>query len=137
LSGPAAIDRVSEVIFVSLRTLRLIQAGALLVLFFLVRSLGLTWRSYVFGIAMGYGIYAILDLILALERTYHGNSTEAMQSLFRTMAYLLMVGIWTCYFVQKDKLARPVRVIPYNDIAKWNEKLEELLKRWPRSPSRL
>jgi hypothetical protein len=125
----SAIDRVSEVIFVSLRTLRLIQAGVLLALFFLVRSFGLTWRSYIFGIAMGYGIYAILDLILALERTYYGNSTEGMQSLFRTVAYMIMVGIWTCYFVQKDRVAQPVRVIPYNDIAKWNEKLEELLKK--------
>ena len=82
----AAIDRVSNVIFVSVRRLRLIQAGVLLVLFFLVRALGLTWRSYIFGIALGYGTYAILDLNLALERTYYGNSTEAMQSLFRTVA---------------------------------------------------
>ena len=29
---------------------------------------------------------------------------------------------------QPVAVAQPVRVIPYNDIAKWNEKLEELLK---------
>jgi hypothetical protein len=40
-----------------------------------------------------------------------------------------MVVIWTCYFWQPREVAQPVRVIPYNDIAKWNEKLEELLKR--------
>jgi hypothetical protein len=30
---------------------------------------------------------------------------------------------------QPEKLAGRLAVIPYNDIAKWNEKLEELLKR--------
>lgn len=124
----SAIDRVSEIIYVSVRTLRLVQAGVLLVLFFLVRSLGLTLRSYIFGIAFGYGVYAILDLILALERTYYGNSVLPMQSLLRTMAYTLMVVIWTCYFVQTEEVAQPVRVIPHNDIEKWNEKLEEMLK---------
>ena len=34
-----------------------------------------------------------------------------------------------CYFFQTEAIAQPVRVIPYNDIAKWNEKLEELLKK--------
>ena len=38
--------------------------------------------------------------------------------------------IWVrCYILQTSKIAQPVRVIPYNDIAKWNEKLEELLKK--------
>jgi hypothetical protein len=125
----SAIDRVSDIIYVSVRTLRLIQAGVLLVLFFLVRSLGLTWRSYIFGIAFGYGIYAILDLVLAVERTYYGNSILPMHSLLRTIAYMLMVAIWTCYFVQTAEVAQPVRVVPHNDIEKWNEKLEEMLKK--------
>lgn len=29
---------------------------------------------------------------------------------------------------QPVAVAQPIRVIPYNDIAKWNEKLEELLR---------
>jgi hypothetical protein len=124
-----SIDHVSTVIYVSIRTLRLIQAGVLLVLFAIVRSLGLTWRSYIFGIALGYGLYAIIDLIFTLQRTYYGNPIWSLSSLLRTLAYNLMVVIWTCYFWQPREVAQPARVIPYNDIAKWNEKLEELLRK--------
>ncbi len=49
--------------------------------------------------------------------------------LLSTIAYGIMIIIWICYILQPQRIAQPVRVIPYNDIAKWNEKLEELLKR--------
>jgi hypothetical protein len=123
-----SLDQVSKAIYVFIRTLRLIQAGVLLVLFAIVRSLGLTWRSYIFGIALGYGVYAIADLILTLQRTYYGNPIWSLSSLLRTLAYNLMVVIWTYYFFQPQEVAQHVRVIPHNDLEKWNEKLEELLK---------
>jgi hypothetical protein len=125
----APTDRVSETINLTLRSLRVIQAGILLFLFALARSLGLGWRSYVFGIALGYGIYAIVDLVLVAMRTEYGNAVWHLQSLLSTTAYALTVVIWAWYILQPERVAQPVRLIPYNDIAKWNEKLEELLKK--------
>ena len=47
--------------------------GLLLSLFVLSRSLGLTWRSYSFGIALGYGTYAAIDFLLAAIRASTGK----------------------------------------------------------------
>ena len=41
---------------------------------------------------------------------------------------IVALSIWLWYILQPQEIAQPIRVIPYNDIAKWNEKLEELLK---------
>ena len=37
--------------------------------------------------------------------------------------------VWLWYIRQSKEAAQPVRVIPHNDIAKGNEKLEELLRK--------
>lgn len=127
-SGPG-INRLAYAVFVTLRSLRIVQLGLLLLLFVLARSLGLSWRSYSFGIALGYGLYAAVDLVLAAVRTQFGEGIWHLHSLLTTTAFTGMLFVWLFYILQRQAVAQPVRVIPYNDIAKWNEKLEELLKR--------
>ena len=126
-SGPQA-DRLTQSMNVLQRTLTVIQAGLLLLLFVLSGSLGLSWRSYSFGLALGYGVFAIVELVLWSVRTQYGNQFWKLQSTFNSIAYNLMIAVWAAYLLQPAKILQP-RVIPYNDIAKWNEKLEELLKR--------
>ena len=111
------------------RTLTVVQAGLLLLLFVLSGSLGLSWRSYSFGLALGYGVYAIVELVLWSVRTHYGNSFWKPQSTLNSVAYNIMIAVWASYLLQPAKVLQQPRVIPYNDIAKWNEKLEELLKK--------
>jgi hypothetical protein len=55
-SGPQS-DRLTQSMNLLLRSLRVVQVGLLLLLFTLSGSLGLTWRSYSFGIALGYHLH--------------------------------------------------------------------------------
>ena len=103
--------------------------GLLLLLFAVASSLGLGWRSYVFGIALVYGMYAIVDLLLTAVRTAYGDSFWRTQSLLSTTAYAVTIVIWACYILQPEEVAQPVRVIPHNDIEKWNQALEGMLAR--------
>ncbi len=127
--GTGVEYRMVRLIILTQRSLRVIQVGLLIFLFTLSRSLGLSWRSYSFGIALGYGVYACIDLVLTAIRLEYGQTAIPLQSLFNMLGYGTACGIWVWYVLQTEQVAQPVRVIPYNDIAKWNEKLEELLKR--------
>ena len=127
-AGPQA-DRLTQSMNLLQTTLRFIQAGLLILLFVVSGSMGLTWRSYSFGLALGYGLFSIVELVLWAIRIEFGDGFWKPQSILSGLAYNLMVIIWACYILQPQRIAQPVRVIPYNDIAKWNEKLEELLKR--------
>jgi hypothetical protein len=126
--GPG-LNRLAYAIFVSFRSLRIVQLGLILALFMLSRSIGLSWRSYTFGVALGYGIYSAVDLVLAAIRLEYGEGIWHIHSVLSTLAFNGMLITWLWYIRQSKEVAQPVRVIPYNDIAKWNEKLEELLKR--------
>jgi len=116
-------------IYVTERSLRIVQVGVLTLLFTLSRSLGLRWRAYSFGIALGYGLYASVDLVVSALKLKFGGLGFLPLSEISSIAFVTASAIWMCYFLQAEAVAQPVRVIPYNDIAKWNEKLEELLKR--------
>jgi hypothetical protein len=122
-------NRLFKLVYYTERRLTMIQIGLLMLLFFLARSFGLSWRSNAFGIALGYGIYASLQLVLVVLRLQYVNFSFHLISTFSALSFILMCAIWLRFIVQPVNVAQPVRVIPHNDIAKWNEKLEELLKR--------
>jgi hypothetical protein len=127
-SGPQA-DRLTQTMNLLTRSLRLVQAGLMIFLFALSRSLGLSWRSYSFGLALGYGTYAVVELVLNAMRTQYGNGVWELQYTLSSFAYNIMILTWAWYILQPQTVAQPVRVIPHNDIEKWNQKLAELLKR--------
>ena len=120
--------RFVQVINLSQLGLRAVQVGLLVLLFITARALALSWRSYSFGIALGYGTYAIVDLALSAIRVKYGLPVLRLVSLLGPLAYIVAIAIWSWYILQPERIAQLVRVIPYNDIAKWNEKLEELLR---------
>jgi hypothetical protein len=121
--------RLFRVVYLSERSLRIVQLGLLICLVAVSRSLALSWRTYCFGIALGYGIYASVDLVVTVVKLKYVNFGLHQLSLVSSVAFIGMCVIWAWYVLQPQRVAQPVRIIPYNDIAKWNEKLEELLKR--------
>jgi hypothetical protein len=111
------------------RSLRFVQIGLLISLFVLSRALGLSWRANAFGIALGYGIYASAEIVIMALKVEYPIAPLRLLSLVNGLAFGVAQLIWTWYILQPEKIRNPIRVIPYNDIAKWNEKLEVLLKR--------
>ena len=124
----ADTNRLVALFYLSERSLRVVQLGLIVFLFALSRAFGMTWRNYAFGIALGYGVYAGVDLLLVAMRTQYGQAILSLQSLATTTAYGVGNLIWLLYAVQTERPADLPRTVPYNDIAKWNEKLEEVLR---------
>jgi hypothetical protein len=81
-----------------------------LVLFFLLRSLGLTWRSHVATITFGFGIYAAA---LLFAGGYFSNGRELREyiffSYFRICIYLLVLLWWIVTLWRQDPSQDPSR----------------------------
>ncbi|HLH09091.1 MAG TPA: hypothetical protein VKW78_17775 [Terriglobales bacterium] len=128
--GPANSGaQIFKVVFYSERTLRIVQVGVLVLLFALSRSLALSWRSEAFGIALGYGIYASIQLVVVILRLKYVNFGYQLISWVSTLSFILMCVIWLWYAVQGDKVVQQARVVPHNDIERWNRALEGVLAR--------
>lgn len=118
------------------RTVDIIQCGLLLALLVFSKYLRLSWRSYSFGIAVGLGIFATIDLATAailMESTNiplaQHHQLEVKMDLISMAGYLFCVLIWLAYALLPEPAPQVAEEIPEHDLASWDHELERLLQR--------
>jgi hypothetical protein len=89
-----------QAVIIGQRCVRVIQCGLILFLLVFSRYLGVSWRQNSFGIALGLGGFATVDLIgLAL---FSGGQLHAHTvSLLNTTAYTFAIFTWIGYALLK------------------------------------
>jgi hypothetical protein len=107
-SGEAAADRVVAAVFAFDRSMRLVQVGLFLLLMFLCRFLKNCWRQQVFGIALGFGVFASVELILVSFVMWNGNRHAAIVSLVKSTVYNAVTLVWIGYLRQQPQLVPDV-----------------------------
>jgi hypothetical protein len=103
-SSEAGGDRVVAAVFAFDRSLRLMQVGLFLLLMFLCRFLRNCSRQQVFGIALGFGVFASVELILVSVVMWFGNGQAAVISLLKSTAYNAVTLVWIGYLKQQPQL---------------------------------
>jgi hypothetical protein len=103
-SSEAGGDRVVAVVFSFDRSMRLMQVGLFLVLMLLCRFLKNYSRQQVFGIALGFGVFASVELILVSFVMWYGNGQPAIISLLKSTAYNAVTLVWIGYLKQQPQL---------------------------------
>ena len=103
-SSEAAADRVVAVVFSFDRSVRLMQVGLFLVLMLLCRFLKNYSRQQVFGLALGFGVFASVELILVSIVMLYGNGQPAIISLLKSTAYNAVTVVWIGYLKQQPQL---------------------------------
>src|SRR5207245_5749469 len=95
-SSPAAGDPVLQAIVTLQRCVRVVQCGLILFLLIFSKYLGVSWRQQSFGIALGFGSLAAVELTLvALHASAHLSPVRS--SLFNFAAYDVGILIWLTY----------------------------------------
>jgi hypothetical protein len=106
------------------RSVAIIQAGLLLFLFLFSRMFGLSWRSFVFGIALGFGILASTDLAVSALRVADSSKPFVnWLNLLPTGSYHISVLVWLGYLLRAEK---PVgaATCPVPEMDRWSGELE-------------
>lgn len=94
-------DRVVSVVLAFDRSVRLMQCGLICLLLILCRFLRNCWRQWVFGIALGFGIFASIELILVSFAMHYGNNFGEIVSLLKSLAYNSVTLVWIFYLRQR------------------------------------
>jgi hypothetical protein len=129
--GPSGADLAYEWIIYAERSVRFMQVCLLILVIALMSRLGLTWRNHSLGIAAGFGLYAAIDLVLLELRAHLHVLTDNSFVLLRSTAYNLGVLIWAAYFLLTWGEG-PINRLPDNDLAQWNDELNQKVDKWYR-----
>jgi hypothetical protein len=111
-------DRVIAAVFTFDRTMRLMQCGLVLLLVVLSRFVRSIWRRQVFGIALGFGIFASVELILVSILSRYGASHIATISLIKSAVYNAVTLLWVGYVRLASPAPRAVTAQP--QFEDWN-----------------
>lgn len=110
-SGNGAADTLAAVVLSFDRSMRVMQVGLFLLLMILCRLLTNSWRQQGFGIALGFGVFASVELILVSIVIMHGELGTTI-SLMKSTAYNLVTLIWIGYLSQQPQSIPGVEELP-------------------------
>lgn len=111
------------------RSLEFIRIGLLLLLFVFHRVFGLSWRHYLYGIALGLGTSATITAVSTTLRMQIGRSWNRFFLFLPPLAYDIGLVIWSYYLATSESKLQ-VTEAPYSaSLSRWNAALEEILAR--------
>ncbi len=130
----AALTRGHEA-YHTMAVLHLLQQTASILLVGLLGSLfifsaffGLSWRSFLFGIALGMGSDAAVNMAAAAIKGYFGLSGNVYLNLMTLGSANLSVLLWVFYLFMPDPSGgnRAFRDLTQPDLEPWNRELRRL-----------
>jgi len=98
-------DRVQDTILNFDRSMRLVQCGLFFLLILLARLLKHFWRQHVFGIALGFGIFASVEFLVVSVLLRSGETHLEAMSLIKSATYNLVTLVWIAYIRQRRPMA--------------------------------
>ena len=112
---------VERTILIVKRCIDITQCGLVIFLLAFCRKLGVTWHRHSFGVALGFGLYSGVELlILALHAGLHLRGMDA--SIIALAAYDISVLLWLGYsFLEKRQAGVPM-LVPQ----RWDDALMEI-----------
>lgn len=114
-------NSIERTILIVQRCVDIAQCGLVIFLLAFCRKLGVTWRRHSFGVALGFGFYSGVELvILALHAGTHLHGLQA--SIIAMCADDLSVLLWLGYALLKRSEASMGVLVPQ----RWDDALAEL-----------
>lgn len=105
------------------RSMRIVQCGLILFLLLFSKYLGISWRQRSFGIALGFGTYATIELsVVALRLGAH--ISEGTLNVITMSAYISAIGIWIVYALMKDTVRETAVTLLKSQ--RWEQSLSDL-----------
>jgi hypothetical protein len=110
-------DRVVAVVLTFDRSIRVMQCGLFCLLMILCRLLKNCWRQQVFGIALGFGLFASMEMILVSLAMSYGGKAGPTLSLVKSAAYNVVTILWIGYLRQQAQSIPAVEMVPRLEVA--------------------
>jgi hypothetical protein len=111
-SQQTTADRVVSAVLAFDRSVRVMQCGLFFLMMILCRFLRNCWRQHVFGIALGFGVFASIELVLVSLVMHLGDGPVATLSLAKSTAYNGVTLLWIIYLRRQNESILEIDAAP-------------------------
>jgi hypothetical protein len=107
-TASATEDRIPAAIMTLQRSVRVVQCGLILFLLVFSRYLGTNWRQKSFGIALGFGGFASIELsLVALNASTSNVFNQTLSSFINMAAFDATILVWMGYMLVTSPAREP------------------------------
>jgi hypothetical protein len=126
----ARLESIKD-IFVTLElSTNVIFVALLLLLFFLARLFHISWQSYAAGIALGFGLFASLEVGTTALRANIAESGDIWIDVLQMIGYHISTLVWLVYVIWVPRSVRfDATGIQKSDLETWDQELQRMVQR--------
>ncbi|HEY1938146.1 MAG TPA: hypothetical protein VGJ33_09450 [Candidatus Angelobacter sp.] len=108
---------------------RIVEVGLIMFLFLSSSAFGLHWRQNVFGIALGLGMFAAVELVTVTLIGHVNANTKQALGLVRGISFSSSLLIWLGYLLAPERAPNVGEVPKRAQLEQWNQAVTELISR--------
>lgn len=120
-------DQVQAAFMLVEQATRILEVGLLLFLFLFASAFGLHWRQYMFGIALGLGVFVSVELIAITMRVQFGVTANPIINICRSISFNSSLLIWIGYILAPELATKPAEMPKRAQLEQWNRAIMELI----------
>ena len=108
---------------------RIVELGLIMFLFLSSSAFGLHWRQNEFGIALGLGTCAAVELFNVTLMNHVSQEAAQIFSLVRSFSFNLSLVIWLGYLLVPERATSSAEIPKQDQLEQWNQAVTELINR--------
>ena len=120
---------IARVVMVATDGTRIIELGLIMFLFLSSGAFGLHWRQNEFGIALGLGTCAAVELINVTLMTHLSPAAGQIFSVVRSFSFNFSLLIWLGYLLFPERISSSGELPKKAQLEQWNQAVTELINR--------
>ena len=121
-SSSDTLDPITNIIMQADRSVRLMQCGLVFFLLLFSEYLGISRRHVLFGIALGFGLFASVKMLVETGMPHRGFLHGSVLRRINMGAYDLAALVWLCYSALAPSRSAALAAMRSQD---WNSALED------------
>lgn len=124
--GPVGARGIVAGVVVMEEASRVVEVGLIMFLFLFSSAFGLQWRQQIFGLVLGFGIYAAVRLA-ATSFVPQSFVTAGILNLSIMLSYSLTLVIWIGYMLVRERVIAVGELPKTAQLEHWNRAMMELI----------
>ena len=126
----ADIDNFTSGIYLVSRCVRMMQCALVFFMLLFSEYLGISRRNVVFGISIGFGFYAGINMLVITALSHHSLLSDQSLNRMNSVAYIASMLIWLAYSLLPSTVRSGAQQTEKSS-QKWDYALEEVRNAQP------
>jgi hypothetical protein len=129
MQPPSHTSNIGAAVQAVEQAVRVIEVGLLMILFICSAAFGLHWKQAEFGIALGLGFFATIELLAVTVRPMVDHPGALLLNVMRIAALDCSLFIWLGYLLAPPERAATTLNVQRAQLEQWNQAVTELINR--------